>query len=131
MAEHPKALVLREFYEAFTSQSPEAAVRRFLHPDITWHVAGENPLAGAFVGSDEVWDAMTRYGEHSHGTLQLDTRSVFADDEHAVAIHKATAHLPVFDYRAHEVDVFHIDAGRITEMWSFSENQAATDQLSS
>ncbi len=72
---------------------------------------------------------MTRYGEHSQGTLRLDTRSIFADDEHAVAIHRATANRPGFGYDAHEVDVFHISAGRITEMWSFSEDQAATDRI--
>jgi hypothetical protein len=91
MPEHPKALVVRKFYEAFESDDPETAVRGFLDPDITWHVAGHNALAGTFRGPDQVWDAMTRYGEHSHGTLQLDTRSVFADDEHTVAIHRASA----------------------------------------
>ncbi len=91
MPEHPKARVLRQFYDAFESEDPETAVRRFLDPEIRWHVAGKNPLAGTFNGPDQVWNAMTRYSEHSHETLRLDTRSVFADDEHAVAIHLATA----------------------------------------
>jgi predicted SnoaL-like aldol condensation-catalyzing enzyme len=72
---------------------------------------------------------MARDGAHSHGTLQLDTMSIFADDEHAVAIHRATAQIPGFNYHAHEVDVFHINQGKITEMWSFSEDQAATDRI--
>jgi ketosteroid isomerase-like protein len=129
VAEHPNILVVREFYKAFESDDAETAVRGFLGPGITWHVAGDNTLAGTFHGPDQVWNAMTRYGEHSHGTLRLDTRSVFADDEHAVAIHRATAKVPGFDYHAHEVDVFHISGKRITEMWSFSEDQAATDRV--
>jgi hypothetical protein len=32
-------------------------------------------------------------------------------------------------YDTHEVDVFHIDGNLITEFWSFSENQEATDRL--
>ncbi len=45
---------------------------------------------------------------------------------HAVAIHVATASVPG---SAHEVDVFHIQNGMITEFWSFSEDQAGTDRL--
>jgi hypothetical protein len=37
--------------------------------------------------------------------------------------------MPGFDYHAHEVDIFHISGKRITEMWSFSEDQAATDRI--
>ena len=129
VTEHPKARTLREFYEAFDDADPGSAVRQYLAANVIWHVAGANPLAGVFHGPDEVWQAMLRYGEHSGQTLHLDTRSIFADDEHAVAIHQATATPPGFRYEAHEVDLFHIEDGQIVEMWSFSEDQEATDRV--
>lgn len=129
MGEHPDAAVLRAFYAAFTEPEYEAAVRRFLAPDVRWHVAGTNPLAGDFVGIEAVLAAMRRYGEQSGHSLTLDTRSVFADDSHTIAVHWATAEKDGVSYAAHEVDVFHIVAGRIAEFWSFSENQRATDML--
>jgi muconolactone delta-isomerase len=71
---------------------------------------------------------MTWHNEHSRGTLRLDTRSIFAEDEHAEAIHRATAQVPGFNYHAHEIDVIHISGKHITQMWSFPEDQAATDR---
>jgi ketosteroid isomerase-like protein len=71
---------------------------------------------------------MLRYQRHSRGTLRLDT-SIMANDTHAVAIYLATASVPSFTYNAHEVDVFHVEDGLITEIWSFSEDQAATDRI--
>jgi ketosteroid isomerase-like protein len=96
---------------------------------VKWHVAGTNPLAGDFIGIDAVLGAMRRYDEHSQHTLRLDTRSVFADEHHAIAVHWATAHREGFIYQAHEIDVFHLSGGLITELWSFSEDQDATDEL--
>lgn len=121
--------VVRSFYAAFETADYERQVRGFLAEEVRWHVAGNNPLAGEFIGIDAVLEAMRRYGEHSNHTLKLDTESVFADEHHAVAIHRATAHREGFVYRAHEIDVFRVSDGLITEFWSFSEDQAATDTL--
>lgn len=121
--------VVRDFYDAFVGDDYEARVRRFLDEGVVWYVAGSNPLAGTFLGPDEVLAAMRRYGQHSGHSLRLDTRSILADEEHVVAIHHATARRGDFRYEAHEIDVFHLDGERIVAMWSFSEDQAATDAL--
>jgi hypothetical protein len=67
---------------------------------------------------------MRRFGEHSHRTLKLDTRSVFADENHAIAVHWATGQREGITYQVHEIDVFHLSHGLITEFWSFSEDDA-------
>jgi uncharacterized protein len=121
--------VVRAFYDAFASESYNAAVREFLHEGIVWQVAGSNPLAGTFIGRDQVLAAMASYGEHSDHTLKLDNTSILGDDEHVVAIHHARASRGRLEYEAHEIDVFHVDRGRIVAMWSFSEDQAATDAM--
>jgi uncharacterized protein len=129
LSEHPNALLIRRFYAAVKAPEFESTVPEFLRDGVVWHVAGDNPLAGEFVGVSAVLDAMRRYAAHSEGSLRLDTRSVFADDDHAIAVHLATAHRADLDYRCHEIDVFHISDGRISEFWSFSEDQGATDAL--
>ena len=129
MNEHENAAVVRSFYAAFVTADYEASVRELLVDDVKWHVAGNNPLAGNFIGIDAVLGAMRRYDEHSQHTLKLDTRSVFADEHHVVAVNSASASRDGFTYRAHEIDVFHLSGGLITELWSFSEDQDATDAL--
>ena len=128
VAEHPNAATLRAFYGCFNHEDYVERVKAFLAPDVVWHVAGDNPLAGEFRGPDAVTDQMLRYAEHSHGTLRLDT-SIMAADSHAVAIHNASASRPGLEYSAHEGDVFHLENERITEFWSFSEDQQATDRI--
>jgi len=129
LSEHPNALLIRRFYAAATSPEFETHVPAFLREDVVWHVSGHHPLAGEFTGAPAVLNAMRSYAAHSDGTLMLETRSVFADDDHAIAVHWATAQRANVEYAAHEIDVFHILEGRIAEFWSFSEDQRATDAL--
>ena len=129
LSEHPNALLIRRFFAAATSPDFEDRVGDFFRDDVVWHVGGDNPLAGEFTGVAAVIAAMRRYAAHSEGTLRLETRAVFANDDHAIAVHSASAPRADLDYEAHEIDVFHIIDARIPEFWSFSEDQAATDAL--
>lgn len=122
------AEVVEAFYKAFQHPHYESLVASFLDSGVVWHVAGDNPLAGTFRGVDEVQVAMRRYGEVSGGSLRLDTQSILEGGGHVVAIHEATAERGALKYRAHEIDIFHVEDDRIVSIWSFSEDQAATDK---
>lgn len=121
--------IIHSFYLAFDDRSYEQSIAPFLTEDVLWHVAGENPLAGTSVGVSAVLSAMRRYGVTSNGTLRLETISLLADEHHVVAIHRASAAIDGFDYEAHEVDVFHLRGSQVAAIWSFSEDQTATDRL--
>jgi hypothetical protein len=123
------AAIVRKFYASLDDRPYEESVACFLHEDVVWHVAGNNPLAGTFCGVSEVFGAMRAYAEASAGTLRLNTQTVLAGAGHVVAIHDASADVRGLEYRAHEVDVFHLLDGRIAEFWSFSEDQPATDSV--
>jgi len=127
MDEHSNASLIRRFYAAFAVEDYVPLVRAFLREGVVWHVAGGNPLAGDFHGPQAVVEAMLSYARRSGNSLRLETRSIFADDDHAVALHRTTGRRPGFEYSAHEIDVFHIADGQIAEFWSFSEDQQATD----
>ena len=120
---------VRGFYAAIGERPYEETVSPFLDGQVVWHVAGSNPFAGTFQGIPAVLDAMRNFRSASKGSLRLDTRTLLGDDRHVVAIHEATARVGEYEYAAHEVDVFHVSRGRITQFWSFSEDQAATDRL--
>jgi ketosteroid isomerase-like protein len=84
MAEHPNARTLRRFYACFGEADYLARVRDFLAPQVVWHIAGDNPLAGQLHGIDAVTEQMRRYSDLSAGTLRLDTY-IMASDTQAVA----------------------------------------------
>lgn len=127
--EHENARTIRSFFAAFEAEDYEPGVREVLRSDVRWHVAGNHPLAGDFVGVEAVLRAMRGFAERSGYTLRLDTRSVLADAHHGIAVHLATAQRDGLRYATHEIDVFHIAGGLVSEFWSFSEDQTATDAL--
>ncbi len=120
--------VLESFYAAFSNEDYGPYVASYLSKDVIWHIAGNNPLAGDVFGADAVLERMKDFSSCSRQTLNLKT-SVTATATHGIAIHEATAQNGGFDYSAHEIDVFHIQNGLITEFWSFSEDQKATDRM--
>ncbi len=119
---------LERFYDAFSHEDYGPYVLSCLDKDVIWHIAGDNPLARDVVGAAAVVERMREYGKRSKQTLNLKT-SLTATATHGIAVHEATAQNDGFEYRAHEIDVFHIHDGRITEFWSFSEDQKATDRM--
>jgi ketosteroid isomerase-like protein len=120
--------VLESFYAAFANEDYGPYVQAYLSKDVIWHIAGDNPLAGDVVGAAAVVERMRDYGRRSKQTLNLKT-SITATATHGIAVHEATAQNDGFEYVAHEIDVFHIANGLITEFWSFSEDQKATDRM--
>lgn len=114
--------VVSRFYDAFRTDDHERRLRLLLSDDVTWHVAGDSPLAGTFRGPDEVLAAMRRNAEHSSGTLHLDAHSLLGDGEHVVAVHAATAERSGLRYATQDITVLRVRAGRIVQLWSFSED---------
>lgn len=72
---------------------------------------------------------MRQFEERSGGTIRVELHDVVASDEHAVALLHATATRGEKRYGSLEVDVFHVRDGRITEFWSFAQNQHLTDEF--
>ena len=128
MAEHPNAAVLRKAYDAF-AKGDMATLAELFAEDVVWHLPGRNPVSGVHRGRDAVFAAFAKFFELSGGTLKLDDHTILADDEHAVALNRATAsrqgrHLDLLG-----ADVFHVRNGRIVEFWAFSEDQRIDDEF--
>src|ERR1700761_5053249 len=85
MAEHPNVARLRDGYAAF-AKGDFSVLNDLFAEDLLWHNPGRNQLAGDYLGRDAVYGLFGRLMELTEGSFQLDIQSVFADDEHGVAL---------------------------------------------
>ena len=128
MAEHPNAALLRNGYAAFAT-GDMATLRELFADDIVWHVSGASPLAGDYNGREAVFAFFSRSTELSGGTLRIELHDVVANDEHAVALARETASRQGKRLNAREAHVYHVRNGKVTEFWSFAEDQRAEDEF--
>ena len=124
MAEHPNAILIRQFYATFSESDYVEKLKEIVAQEAVWHLPGRHPASGEHRGRDAVLAAM----HYFDGSVALELHDVTASDDHAVALLLATGDRKGRRYRAREVDTFHIRGGKIVEFWSFSEDQRLTDE---
>ncbi len=129
MAEHPNAGLIRRMHEAFAKGDYIATLTELFSEDIVWHLPGRGPLAGDHLGRDAVFAAMREFERLSGRTIRTEVHDILASDEHAVALLRATARRGEKRYDALEMDVYHVRDGKVTEFWSFAEDQRVTDEF--
>jgi hypothetical protein len=86
--EHPNAALTRRVFAAFGSDAK--AISAALARDIVWRVPGHNVMSGEYRGRREVVEFLRRTGLETAGTYRSRLHTVFADDDWAVAIYRAT-----------------------------------------
>jgi ketosteroid isomerase-like protein len=96
-------------------------------PDVVWHVPGVHRFAGEFRGRQEVLDLMLRQTEASIRTSFDEIHAVVGDDEHVVALVRATLTGPGGSVPMRSVLVFHFDGARIEEFWAMNDRQDEID----
>ena len=128
MADHPNAALLRKGYEAF-DKGDVAVLTELFAEDVVWHVAGNNPLSGEHRGKEAVFAAFAKTVGVPPLSFKIELHDVLANDEHAVALVQATANRQGKQLDLRDVTVYHIRNGKVTEFWSFAEDQRATDEF--
>ena len=123
---HPNETLVRTGYDAFVRGDIDA-VRRFLHPDVIWHVAGTGPLAGVYKGHGELLEFLARVARLTEGTITIEAGDILASDDQVVVLTHLRARRgeQVLDDRG--VAVFKISDGVATEVHMFAEDQMALD----
>jgi len=122
---HPNEALIRRMYDTFRAGGDyQPALIDILADDVVWRLPGRHPAAGDHHGRDAVFAAMATFD----GSVELELHDVLASDDHAVALLRARGQRTGKTYDALEIDVFHIRDGRVTEFWSFSEDQRLTDE---
>ncbi len=128
MADHPNAELLRKGYEAFAS-GDMATMTELFAEDVVWHLAGNNQLSGTHRGRDAVFAVFAKVGQLSGGTFKIDVHDVVANDEHAVALTRATGSREGRQLNSLDTDVYHVSGGKVREWWSFVEDDRKTDEF--
>ena len=128
MAEHPNVGLTRKGYEAF-AKGDMATLRELFSENVVWLTSGNNPLSGEHRGRDAVFAMFARSAELSGGTVRMEVHDVLANDEHAVALVRATASRQGRQLDLLEIAVYHVSNGRVTEAWSFPYDQRASDEF--
>jgi uncharacterized protein len=86
--EHPNAELTRRVFAAFGQNA--MAISAALARDIVWRVPGHTVMSGEYRGRREVVEFLRRTGTETGGTYRSRLHTVFADDDWAVAIYRAT-----------------------------------------
>ena len=87
-AEHPNASLVRRLFAAFGTDA--MAISAALARDVVWRVPGHTAMSGDYRGRRAVVEFLRRTGLETGGTYRSRLHTVFADDDWAVAIYRAT-----------------------------------------
>ncbi len=128
MADHPNAELLRKGYDAF-DKGDMAVLTELFAADVVWHVSGTSPISGVHRGREAVFAAFAKTVELSGGSFKIELHDVLANDEHTVALTRATGSREGKQLNSLDTDVYHMANGKVTEFWSFAEDQRLTDEF--
>ena len=119
MNEHPNATLMREALAAMNAGQVEA-MSSYIADDVAWHyIGGTEPLRGkdallaAFGPGNTDWEIST------------ETHDVIANDDHVVALVKATATRNGKTFVYQTAEIAHVRDGKVAERWAFSDDTAA------
>jgi uncharacterized protein len=108
-AEHPNAALVRRVFAAFGKDA--MAVAAAFARDIVWRVPGDTVMSGEYRGRRGVVEFLRRTGLETGGTYRSHLHTVFADDEWAVAIYRATGRRNGFDLDVEQALVIRMAEG--------------------
>jgi uncharacterized protein len=128
MAGHPNVARIMDGYAAF-AKGDFAVLNDLFAEDVLWHEPGRNQLAGDYRGRDAVYEFFGRLMELTEGSLRLDIQTVFADDEHGVALVASSASRGGRSVTAKDAHIFRLRDGMVVEFWNASTNPYAYDEL--
>jgi len=122
MAEHPNVTVVRELMAAF-NEGDDERIRARMADDVTWHMIGGETtegleaLAGAMSAMDDDFSITT------------DLHDILGNDEHVIALVSATANVGGQSFQYRTAEIMHVEDGKITERWAFSDDTAAINEF--
>ncbi|MDP2948688.1 MAG: nuclear transport factor 2 family protein [Chloroflexota bacterium] len=129
MPEHPNLSLIKKVYESFATGDYPSKLKELFREDVVWHLPGNGPLSAEHRGREAVFAAMRQFEQLSRGSIRIEVHDILANEEHAVALLRATATRQGKQYDSREVDIYHIRDGKVTEMWSLSEDPRVTDEF--
>ena len=125
---HPNVHLLRRGYEAI-EQRDATTLLTFLGDDVTWHVGGDGPLAGAHRGRNDVLGLFMTILEATGDEIRHEVLDVFADDDCGVVVYRTVASGNGLRYDEVDVTRFRFVGGLVAEAWEHPFDQRGFDAL--
>ena len=123
--DHPNALAYLRTVEAFR-QGDLDTVASLVADDVVWHVPGDHPLAGEYMGRARMLEFLTSLPPLGFTIREHD---VFANDEHLCALSFIGARREGLEVETHVVSVFHYRDGQQTERWFYPEDAVTWNRI--
>jgi ketosteroid isomerase-like protein len=108
--EHPNAALVRRVFASFGKDAK--AVSAAFARDVVWRVPGSTVMSGEYRGRRDVVEFLRRTGLETGDTYQSHLHTVFADDDWAVAIYRATGRRNGIELDVEQALVIRIADGR-------------------
>jgi ketosteroid isomerase-like protein len=128
MSAQEDAELVRRGYEAFIAGDMEW-LNEHLHENVVWHVPGHNLTSGDYKGSENVLAYFARSVQIALPEFEM--HDIVASDDHVFAL--STIRWRRNDnnetFEDHVGQVFHLDGGRVLEVWTMGENLAGFDEF--
>jgi ketosteroid isomerase-like protein len=102
---------------------------RFFAAGIRWHFPGRSPFGGDYEGIGQVLDWLGRTFQASDGTIRIDLHDVIGNDEHVVALTRVRAERAGKHLEDNTVQIFHLQDGKATEVWTHPADLYASDDF--
>ena len=112
--EHPNAALVRRVFAAFGTDP--MAVSAAFSRDIVWRVPGTTVMSGEYRGRRDVVEFLRRTGLETGGTYRSRLHTVFADDDWAVAIYRASGRRNGIDLDVEQALVMRVADGLICDV---------------
>jgi len=115
---HPNVTFVVEAH-ARLEEGDMAAIRDMFAADITWHEFGSSPLAGSYVGREDVMAFWKRYFSAAGAGFRQDILSIMANDDYVSSIVQLAGTKSEATLSQTAVDVMRMADGKIAEFWRY------------
>ena len=123
--DHPNALAYHRTVEAFR-QGDLVTVASLIAEDVVWHVPGDHPLAGEYVGRERLLEFLASLASLGFTIREHD---VFANDEHLCALSFIGARREGLEVETRVMSIFHYRHGQQTERWFYPEDPVTLNRI--
>ncbi|MGH7882216.1 MAG: nuclear transport factor 2 family protein [Candidatus Dormibacteraceae bacterium] len=112
----------------FYAGGDDSRLRSLLTEDITWHVPGDNLIAGDYHSLDEVFAYFTRRRDLANHTMQMHPRELLVGNSDCVAsVTDGTATIDGVAHSWSTVGLYRIVEGQVVECWLLPLDPVAFD----
>lgn len=102
----------------FYAGGTAAPLHEILAPDVSWHVPGDNAIAGDYEGIDAVIEYFTRRRELASSTMRMHPLEfLYGEGDHVAILTDGTASIAGTEHRWRTVGLYRIRNERIAACW--------------